>query len=205
MNLNELFTTPLFSDFLPIDNQKIIDFCYDYVEKFPSRQQSNSYQSFNLDLTDPSLIDLSEEIQSRANRIKTEFYRLKDDVDVSVYSSWFTINHPSGVCGSLAVPHIHSLNFLTCVYYLKADPNSGDLILISPHSNLDYAIPNQIKRSINEANSATWYLTPEPGKLVIFPAWIPHYVQQNASNNDRISIAVNFELRYKDQILDAAG
>ena len=43
----------------------------------------------------------------------------------------------------------------------------------------------------NKFTSTDMSVTPSPGKLVIFPSWLVHYVQNNLDNSDRISIAFN--------------
>lgn len=45
----------------------------------------------------------------------------------------------------------------------------------------------------NEYNSVTWTIKPQINKLIIFPAWLLHYVVGN-NISDRISIAFNFKL-----------
>lgn len=34
----------------------------------------------------------------------------------------------------------------------------------------------------------------EPGKLILFPSWIPHYVLPNKTNKRRATIAANFKI-----------
>ena len=43
----------------------------------------------------------------------------------------------------------------------------------------------------NFFNSMTWEVTPEEGKLMIWPSWLLHYVKPNLSDDTRISIAFN--------------
>ena len=46
-------------------------------------------------------------------------------------------------------------------------------------------------RRNNEINSNTWGIEPKEDMLIMFPAHLPHRVNQNLSEKDRISIAYN--------------
>ena len=35
-------------------------------------------------------------------------------------------------------------------------------------------------------------------KVVMFPGWVSHSVQQNMSNKDRIGVSFNFQVRYDE-------
>ena len=43
----------------------------------------------------------------------------------------------------------------------------------------------------NEYTSDIWNIIPEEGKLVLFPSWLEHEVDQNLSQEKRISISFN--------------
>ena len=203
MILNGIFTTPLFIDHLSVDNLELVNYCYDYREKFPSKKHKSGYQSFNLTDDNTPISELFKEIRSRTDRVKNEFYSLKESVKLINSSGWFNINSPGDVWESLSFPHCHSLNFLTCVYYPKAKKDCGDIVLVSPDRALDYAIPNQIKNKLYVSNTSTWHVSPEDGLLLIFPAWIYHYVESNKSDEDRISIVLNVSLSYDNELLNA--
>ena len=78
--------------------------------------------------------------------------------------------------------HTHSFvgmgNFpydqLSGVIYLQCSKDSGDLILYNPH------FP-----------SVQSQYSPKVGDVILFPSTLPHSVDQNLSNSDRISLAFN--------------
>ena len=72
MNLVSLFSTPLFVDYLDINNQPLIDFCYDYRDKNPSREEASGYQSLNLNLDNLVLLPLINAISKRVAEIKKQ-------------------------------------------------------------------------------------------------------------------------------------
>jgi uncharacterized protein (TIGR02466 family) len=202
MKLVSLFSTPLFVDYLDIDNTPLINFCYEYQQNNPSRKEISGYQSLNLDLKNSVLSILAEKINLRINEIKKDYFSFKPEISLSITNSWFNINYPQGGCLGPATPHLHPHRLLSCVYYLSAESNSGDLILLSPHNAIEYAIPNQTKNQVHDYNSNKWHLNPEPGKLVIFPGWISHYVESNLSNKDRISMVLNYSFDNLEDIVN---
>jgi hypothetical protein len=66
------------------------------------------------------------------------------------------------------------------VYYVQVPKDSGQLVLEYP---------------INQFTRGQYYLTPEPFKFYLFPSSMSHHVTRNHSDVQRISIAMNFELR----------
>lgn len=202
MKLVSLFSTPLFVDYLDIDNVPLIDFCYTYQQQNPKRKENSGYQSFNLDLNNKAIKALVEKINLRISEIKKDYFSFKPEVTLSATNSWFNINYPQGGCLGPAVPHLHPHRLLSCVYYLSAEATAGDLILLSPYGSIEYAIPNQTKSQTHDFNSSRWHVSPEPGKLVIFPGWISHYVEPNSSNKDRISMVFNYSFDNLDTIVN---
>ncbi len=83
---------------------------------------------------------------------------------------WFNAMGP----GQRTTPHSHEEDdeLLSAVYYVTVPENSGELLL--------YADP------------ATIRVTPEPGLLVLFPPSLEHEVEENRSDELRLSIAFNF-------------
>jgi hypothetical protein len=80
--------------------------------------------------------------------------------------------------------HIHhhstltSTNSLSGVIYIKTNLNSG---------NLDFYNPYNINDFIS--------ITPKNNLILIFPPDLPHSVNQNLNEEDRISISFNIELK----------
>ena len=103
--------------------------------------------------------------------------------------SWSTINKK----GSQHHKHAHPNVFVSLVYYVDCDHNSGDLIFktekgsIQEGFNFDF---NIIKD--NEYNSNGWVCKTKPGCLCIFPGHIEHHSSIHQGNNDRIMIGANF-------------
>lgn len=178
-----------------IDNDSIVDCCYDLWDKDPLKTEggwSSGYLPH--DLLANKLKDLNDQINIRLAEIKNNL-GIKSSIDHTVSNFWINILEPNSTRKFPPhPPHIHGGQFLSCVYYPKAKLDSGNLTLMTPFYMIEHVLSHDILDNYNMWNSGHLSVTPEPGKLVIFPAWIMHYVQPNYSDQDRISIAFNIAL-----------
>lgn len=200
MPMMSLFANPVGWDFVDIDNSLVEDYCYEQYRNFPDNRKVFGYQSELVDLEDFRLLDLVDEIKIRLAEV-TKIYQIKQEFAPALTTSWININKPNGRMLENNVCHLHPGRFFSFVYYVKAEPNSGGLDLLSPQRDLmGYSIPNQIYEGFNPVNSLKWTIQPEPKKLVMFPGWIQHQASMNQSTEDRISIAFNADLQNLDKI-----
>jgi hypothetical protein len=94
------------------------------------------------------------------------------------------------VPGQALALHDHGGSMMACVYYINAPSNAGDLQLIDPRGSANW----QWLSDGNVHGIKYKRITPESGKLVIFPAYLLHQVEVNRSNDVRISLATNINL-----------
>ena len=105
---------------------------------------------------------------------------------------WGNINSHS----SWNVPHTHPGSFYAGVYYVSAQEDMGDCVLVNTHSvildNIPYAPKLRLEHKI----------TPKTGYLHLFPSGQFHYVEPNRSNTPRYSISFNIKVtcEAKDRI-----
>tara|TARA_B100001113_G_C21018503_1_gene582500 strand:+ start:290 stop:883 length:594 start_codon:yes stop_codon:yes gene_type:complete len=71
---------------------------------------------------------------------------------------------------------------LSWVYYSKTEENAGNIVWQTTIHN----------------KMITWEETPEVGKLIVFPNWMPHFTKKNISGETRISISGNSKPDEKD-------
>ena len=95
---------------------------------------------------------------------------------------WTNINSP----GSRNELHSHREYDLVAVYYVQAT-DTGGLVMYNPANLLNDCSPNSpfISKMVFQ---------PKDGDLIIWPAWVPHEVEVNQSNKDRVCIAFNIKL-----------
>jgi uncharacterized protein (TIGR02466 family) len=89
---------------------------------------------------------------------------------------------------------MHSNYFLSVVYYPKATVGAGSLTLMAPFTGLEHTLTYMHVGTPGYFNANKWHIEPELGKLIIFPSWLMHYVEDNNSQEDRLSMAFNIAL-----------
>ena len=95
---------------------------------------------------------------------------------------WSNINKPA----SKNALHNHVADSFAAVYYVQGS-GTGPLKFINP-ANL-----------LNDCNSVSPYVRevlahPHDGELILWPAWVPHEVEVNKSNRDRMNIAFTIQV-----------
>jgi len=94
--------------------------------------------------------------------------------------------------GALIAYHTHPNNYLTGVYYVEAEEGAGDLVFYDPRPQAFVIAPEPTQ--YNVLNAGRFFVTPSPGKLVLFPAWLPHSSRPNESGAERVSVSFNLAL-----------
>lgn len=103
--------------------------------------------------------------------------------------SWLNLNPPN----TQHSKHEHYGCFMSGVVWLVAPEKSGNFVIHDPlgvrsQNTTQYAFA---QKETTEYNQEVYSVVPEAGKLIMFPSWLPHQVQSNQSEHDRISIAFN--------------
>ena len=108
--------------------------------------------------------------------------------DITITDMWANVlkdteHHPM---------HTHSNNFLSGTYYLQSDQKAS-IVFHDPRPAADVIVPRKKETTLN--NSSLLSYASKQNRAVIFPSWLPHWVQQNKSNHKRISIAWNIQIK----------
>lgn len=97
------------------------------------------------------------------------------------------------------IPHHHPSVDMVGVYYLQTPTNCGDILLHDSRGYVnDYWVDpyvleeNDLKNIAGQSGKVCHRITPEAGKLIIFPNYVTHSVETNLSNDIRISIVLEF-------------
>jgi len=117
-----------------------------------------------------------------ADRDETFKMILSQDVQLCDFSIWTNVNEP----GSANVIHTHKEFDFACTYNLQTT-GTGGLIFKNPANLLsDCSNKSPFTRKVK--------VEPQDGDLFIWPTWVPHEVEINKSNKQRINIATNVKL-----------
>jgi uncharacterized protein (TIGR02466 family) len=106
-----------------------------------------------------------------------------------VVDGWANINGQ----GALNNFHNHPNTLLSGCYYIDTPANGGDIVFRDPR---ELAYVFQPPYATGPRAPVTG-ITPEPGMLIIFPAWLVHAVGSNMATTDRMSVAFNANVEPK--------
>ena len=101
---------------------------------------------------------------------------------------WANINPPGG----MNQPHIHPNSLFSGVYYVKSQPKAGRLKIYDPRPGVQLIMPT---RKSGDPGKDLWReanIEPIEGRIIMFPAWLWHSVEENISDDIRISVSFNF-------------
>lgn len=190
---------------LNLDLLQIINYCNYVKRKYRSVKKTNisGWQSPDFNLMhnhrffNSYIIPLiSQAVENYRNTIG-----IKKMLDLSNY--WINYNYEN----SYNTEHFHPHSVISAVYYVHTPRNSGNFRIVNPEEHIlsfylsefnikHQAFDNQLFDMENEETvnlfSRSYYLTPRQNNLIIFPSWMKHSVENNNSNDTRISIAFNF-------------
>lgn len=171
---------------------KLVDWIYDYRDRNPrssNRSNEGGWQSYDKwfyesePTFDPWLDLIKQELRDLLG-----YYRLSH-TNIDLASMW--INISSKYCFN--VTHTHKPTNLAGVLWVKIPPNSGDFVFTFPESYFDPNIILSTQESYREEIGLHAGITehPKEGKMILFPSYMPHRVEMNHSDEDRISISFN--------------
>jgi len=194
MNIKPIFPAFLYEELINIDCSSLVDYSFRLKEQRPGFHK-NGWQSGHIDHTVPELGDLMSAIETKIPILK-EMYGFSDNAVPRISDAWININEPGPQTSHNAEPHLHANHWVSFVFYPRACPESGKLILINPTAAVEYAVPTGFIEQDTDFNNHRLMIYPITGLLVAFPSWIMHYVEPNFSSESRISIAVNITLNH---------
>ena len=107
---------------------------------------------------------------------------------VNLTEMWAIINKKN----NFNTEHTHPNNYLSAAYYVKAPENCGSFNISNPNQIARERIAISNKKT--EFNQISAQIKPVEGDLLLFPAYLPHSVGINLSDEDRIVISFNVDI-----------
>ena len=114
-------------------------------------------------------------------------YYQSDAYDLKCTDFWFNISSH----GNYQEYHQHANSHFSVVYYVNSPKNCGNIVFEDSSNNVvDLLYRNQ---KIKEDNKMfeNYYYNVKEGLMILFPSNLMHRVEQNQSDEDRISISFN--------------
>jgi len=199
------FPTLISSGFLEdIDNDSLTEHSYllrDTLKYQPTTWNCDTYNTINFPKEDQYLGKDSDKVidnlvtsaSSAVEQYAELFSANLEDYKIVCRDIWFNIASP----GHFQEFHNHPNSHFSAVYYVQAEPNAGNIIFKNLENFAEQFIIPYIGDKDSIGSFKSCYYIPEPGKLLIFRSNLLHMVEQNASDKDRISVAMNFVMEKK--------
>lgn len=195
MNLDTYFSTPVWWDKLNVDVDAILAFCHRLRQSDPRGNLLSNvggWQSREFYYGDhPETMPLLNEILRRSRQCLTQFGYDGANFETHFDNVWVNINqlqHYNKI-------HIHCGSFLSGAYYLT---DSDAQIEFYRNFQEQYSIESLAPvLELNAINAPKFSYPARKDHLVMFPSWLPHSVEPNQEDVERISISFNIRIRKK--------
>ena len=162
---------------------------YNYKSKTEGVVHSNrgGWQSPSDFYNDPSFSEFAEYIVKNANDALC-YYTCKFNLG----NMWININRK----GDYNVVHDHPESTISGVMWIKTPENCGKLKFRSSHSFVEHSLFEYADETIKKERNyySDFHFFPKEGTMVLFASHLLHDVDQNESDEDRISIAFNLNI-----------
>jgi len=106
---------------------------------------------------------------------------------------WVNVNGPGGY----NVPHTHDEFQVSGCYYVAVPERSSEMSGAIEFLNPASAVPPLLELG-RAMSPARYRITPKAGQMLLFPAYLSHWVLPNQEAEERVSIA--FNLRVMDRV-----
>tara|TARA_B100001248_G_scaffold177178_1_gene134588 strand:+ start:973 stop:1581 length:609 start_codon:yes stop_codon:yes gene_type:complete len=174
-------------------NQDLKKYIYNAYNEDPnglSRSNQGGWHSKPFDLKDKSSAPFIffQSIQKYVADVFKEYGWLYVPGKVNLTEMWAIINKKN----NFNIEHTHPNNYLSAAYYVKAPENCGSFIVTNPNSVSRERITASERKT--EFNRNIAQIKPKEGDLLLFPAYLPHSVGMNLSDEDRIVISFNVDI-----------
>ena len=193
----KFFPTPVFKfrfEKFRTFNEELSNYIYKLYEEDSEgvdRSNRGGWHSKTFELNDKNSIQLKFALELQKYILKT-FTNLgwkTENQNIRIREMWAIINKKN----DFNVVHTHPNSLLSAAYYVKAPNNCGrfqieDLNIVKRHASP--LIANQ-----NELNMNVAGLEVTEGDLLIFPGYLPHKVARNETDDDRIVISFNVDIK----------
>ena len=192
--LHNTFPTPIWTSIIP-NYEEVNERMYNYIISLQKNNPNGITKSnllgwhsedFDLEKDDPRYFinSISSSINYSLNDMGWD---LKQQ-ETKITSMWSIINKKS----ASNARHIHSNNYLSSAYYVRAPKNCGSIVFHDPRSVTTFRYPKIAKP--NNLNTNVFSIEPKEGLLVLFPSYLYHSVDLNRSGEERIVISFNINL-----------
>jgi len=183
----QFFPTTVYGKDLQLDNNTLAQHIIQWSQQDQGVKKTNmnGWHSTTDMHTKPEYKVLVDELYQMQHEIFQEEWL---DRRPKLGNMWANINYSGGYNR----PHVHPNCLFSGVYYVKTQPQCGELVVNDPRPGIQTMMPT---RKPGQPPKHLWreaHIEPTQGRLIMFPAWLWHCVEPNQSNDMRISVSFNF-------------
>jgi uncharacterized protein (TIGR02466 family) len=109
--------------------------------------------------------------------------------NIKILNMWSMVNGKN----TFNTKHNHPNSYFSAVYYIKINKDSGHIKFFDPKEVKTMYFKAVGK--LNEFSTNILKIKPEEGKLLLFPSYLHHSVEENLSDEDRIAISFNLDIK----------
>lgn len=150
------------------------------------RSNRGGWRSNTLAVRQPSLNPLMPWLTKMFGQVVVTKHRYR-------LEPWLNVNYQHG----FNVRHTHPGAVLSGVYYISVPEGSGNLVIEDPRADAVFSRFDHFFQYCENDNLSHGVIKirPREGRLVMFPAWVPHHVEASDATEARISMPFNLVLK----------
>ena len=190
MELVHIFSTPVWISELPDFKQHKESFLTsvrNFKKKNPQGEQISNVSGYQ----SPSTLQKEKELEPLFEHVCNMAMSAIQDLNfvesnIFITEAWVNFND-SRQC--MNTEHVHR-DVFSGVFYLNVPPESGKFVISNPGINRVWDGCNLIGEK-NQFTGEMMRIEPEEGSIILFPSYVPHSVETNNHDDERISISFN--------------
>jgi uncharacterized protein (TIGR02466 family) len=193
----DLWTESIFYIQVPeVDNQGIIDFAFDKKKVEPGTNRSN-YGGWQYDITKgqcEALDDMFMKMEHAVNHVFNDVF--KAQIDIGLANAWLNWNER----GNTNTVHTHPGSLYSGVYYITGN-GSIEMGSISFVRENAHSVENIFTGELRDYHDrdptfiCDKHIPPSESTGIIFSPWLQHEVTPNMTDEPRIVVGMNFNVR----------
>jgi uncharacterized protein (TIGR02466 family) len=191
MNLIPIYSTPIWqSEYPEFENHK--ETFLNAVNAYKQKNTINENNSPNIfGYKSPETLHQVEDLRPLFEYIcQMGFKAVSDldfiDCDIALTSAWLNVNQDKRCMIS---QHIHGEVF-SGVFYLSVPRESGKISIVNLGINRMWKGLSLVSEK-NQFTAESIKIDPIEGNIILFPSYLPHSVETNNHDGERISISFN--------------
>ena len=184
----ECFATPVWSknaDNFTAINKELLDLIPVLVKENKEGVQYTNSGGWQSDKLDINRTPLFKELIAGFTREVGVTLNINADTRIILNNCWINVNRKDNYNRA----HTHPNSMVSGCYYVQTPADCGDIVFSDPRVQASCVLLPVTENNKYTVQTARFH--PQPGSIVMFPSWLSHYVENNNSEEERISVAFN--------------